>query len=112
MLIVGFGGSVTSLIPLYTVGVFIAFTLSQSGMVRHWWRLRDEEPRLAAPRRSSTASARSRPASSPSRSAASKFALGAWVVLVLIPILIAVMLFIKPPVPLVGGQAGRARRTA
>ena len=37
-LIVAFGGSVTNLIPLYTVGVFIAFTLSQSGMVRRWWR--------------------------------------------------------------------------
>src|SRR4029450_80259 len=42
-LIIAFGGSVTSLIPLYPVGVFIAFTLSQSGMVRRWWRLRNEE---------------------------------------------------------------------
>ena len=41
VLIAAFQGSVTSLIPLYTVGVFIAFTLSQSGMVVHWWRLRD-----------------------------------------------------------------------
>src|SRR5205085_10162231 len=44
ILIVAFGGSVTNLIPLYTVGVFVAFTLSQSGMVRHWWKLRDEDP--------------------------------------------------------------------
>lgn len=35
-----FGGSVTNLIPLYTIGVFLAFTLSQSGLVRRWWRLR------------------------------------------------------------------------
>jgi len=28
------------LIPLYAVGVFLAFTLSQAGMVVHWWRLR------------------------------------------------------------------------
>ncbi len=35
-LIIGFGGSVTALIPLYTVGVFIAFTLSQAGMVKRW----------------------------------------------------------------------------
>jgi len=35
-LIVAFSGSVTNLIPLYTIGVFIAFTLSQSGMVKHW----------------------------------------------------------------------------
>ena len=34
------GGSMTNLIPLYTIGVFLAFTLSQSGLVRRWWRLR------------------------------------------------------------------------
>jgi len=43
VLIVAFGGSVTALIPLYTVGVFVAFTLSQAGMVRHWWKLRATE---------------------------------------------------------------------
>ena len=44
VLLVAFGGSVSALIPLYTVGVFLAFTLSQSGMVRHWSRLREVEP--------------------------------------------------------------------
>jgi amino acid transporter len=34
------GGSVDALIPLYAIGVFTAFTLSQSGMVQHWLRLR------------------------------------------------------------------------
>jgi len=43
LLIVAFSGSVTNLIPLYTVGVFVAFTLSQAGMVRHWWKLRGTE---------------------------------------------------------------------
>jgi amino acid transporter len=38
---VGFGGRTAPLIPLYAVGVFLAFTLSQLGMVVHWWRLRD-----------------------------------------------------------------------
>jgi amino acid transporter len=37
----GFGGTTDPLIPLYAVGVFLAFTLSQAGMVRHWWRGRD-----------------------------------------------------------------------
>ncbi|MCW3019533.1 MAG: family permease, partial [Solirubrobacterales bacterium] len=37
----GFGGRTAPLIPLYAVGVFLAFTLSQTGMVVHWWRLRD-----------------------------------------------------------------------
>lgn len=36
LLIVLFKGDTHSLIPLYAVGVFTAFTLSQAGMVRHW----------------------------------------------------------------------------
>ena len=35
-----FKGDVSALIPLYAIGVFISFTLSQSGMVIHWWRER------------------------------------------------------------------------
>ena len=35
-----FQGSVTLLIPLYTIGVFLAFTLSQTGLIRRWRRLR------------------------------------------------------------------------
>jgi len=35
-LIVAFGGLLEKLIPLYAVGVFVAFTLSQWGMVQHW----------------------------------------------------------------------------
>ncbi|WP_405825721.1 amino acid permease [Streptomyces sp. NBC_00838] len=38
---VAFDGRTAALIPLYAVGVFLAFTLSQAGMVVHWWRLRD-----------------------------------------------------------------------
>jgi amino acid transporter len=37
-----FKGDPSRLIPLYAVGVFLSFTLSQAGMVRHWWRTRDE----------------------------------------------------------------------
>ena len=36
-----FDASVTGLIPLYTLGVFIAFTLSQGGMLVRWWRRRE-----------------------------------------------------------------------
>ena len=35
-----FNGDTHALIPLYSVGVFVSFTLSQSGMVRHWLRQR------------------------------------------------------------------------
>jgi amino acid transporter len=39
-LLVIFEGNTTALIPLYSVGVFVSFTISQSGMVRHWLRER------------------------------------------------------------------------
>ena len=38
VLVIGFQAEVTRLIPLCTVGVFVSFTLSQTGMVRHWRR--------------------------------------------------------------------------
>jgi len=38
LLIIVFRGDSHAPIPLFAVGVFLAFTLSQSGMVRHWWR--------------------------------------------------------------------------
>jgi len=39
-LIIAFRGESHALIPLFAVGVFIAFTLSQLGMVVHWWKIR------------------------------------------------------------------------
>lgn len=38
LLIVIFQASVTRLIPLYAIGVFLSFTISQSGMARRWWK--------------------------------------------------------------------------
>ncbi|GAX08637.1 amino acid permease [Secundilactobacillus silagincola] len=40
-LIIIFHGKTSLLIPLYAVGVFVPFTLSQSGMIRHWFRVRE-----------------------------------------------------------------------
>ena len=40
-LYVAFRGNTTTLIPLYSIGVFVCFTLSQIGMVRHWRRVRE-----------------------------------------------------------------------
>lgn len=37
-LLIGFGGITDRLIPLFAVGAFLAFTMSQAGMVAHWWR--------------------------------------------------------------------------
>ena len=93
-LIIGFGGSVSALIPLYTIGVFIAFTLSQTGMVRHWLRLR---ARQSGWRRRALINGLGAVTTGvvAVEVAASKLLLGAWIVLLLIPLLIALMLFVK-----------------
>ena len=49
--VVAFRAEVTALIQLYIVGVFVSFTLSQIGMVRHWTRLLRAEPDAAERRR-------------------------------------------------------------
>ncbi len=38
VLVIGFQASVTNLIPLYAIGVFLSFSLSQTGMARRWWK--------------------------------------------------------------------------
>ncbi len=48
ILLVVFGGDTHSLIPLYMIGVFVSFTLSQAGMVVHWRRLRGAGWRTSA----------------------------------------------------------------
>lgn len=42
VLVALFGGQTHRLIPLYAIGVFLSFTLSQAGMVRHWFSIRGE----------------------------------------------------------------------
>ncbi len=46
-MIVAFDANLTKLIQMYVVGVFTSFTLSQTGMVRHWWheRLKGDDGR-------------------------------------------------------------------
>ncbi|MBI4213097.1 MAG: APC family permease [Chloroflexi bacterium] len=88
LLIIAYGGSVTGLIPLYTVGVFLAFTLSQLGLVRRWWTLRESgwHYRAAVNGLGATATGTVMVVVG-----VSKFALGAWMVMVLIPALIGLM---------------------
>jgi hypothetical protein len=47
-LLIVFGGDTHALIPLYMIGVFVSFTLSQAGMVVHWWKLRGRGWRTSA----------------------------------------------------------------
>ena len=85
LLIVLFHGETHALIPLYAVGVFISFTLSQSGMVRHWlvergpgwrWRLAINGAGAAVTAVVTVVIA------------ATKFTHGAWIVVLLIPIMV------------------------
>ncbi len=54
LLIVIFDASVTNLIPLYAIGVFLSFTLSQGGMARRWWKIGHLEPGVEVKERGST----------------------------------------------------------
>ena len=85
VLVVTYGASTHNLIPLYAVGVFISFTLSQAGMVQHWRKLR-------APgwKRSMVINAVGATATAVVAAVIiqSKFLEGAWQVVGLIPILI------------------------
>lgn len=85
LLIVLFRGNTHALIPLYAVGVFLSFTLSQAGMVKRWltkkgphWRKKLAVNGIGA---LTTAAATVIIAST-------KFVHGAWIVIVLIPLLI------------------------
>jgi amino acid transporter len=90
-LLVAFGGVTTLLIPLYSVGVFVCFTLSQGGMVRHW--LRTRAPGWAW-RLTINGVGALLTAVVLVVVASVKFTAGAYLVVILIPILVGVMLFV------------------
>ncbi len=92
LLIVVFQGSTTRLIPLYAVGVFTSFTLSQAGMVVHWLRCREEGWHWSIAVNGAGAVTTGVVTVV---IAAAKFTLGAWIVLVVIPILVLNFLWIK-----------------
>ncbi|MGD0248415.1 MAG: amino acid permease, partial [Candidatus Limnocylindrales bacterium] len=92
LLVVAFKGSADALIGLYAIGVFTSFTLSQSGMVRHWFKERGPGWRRSAVINGVGATVT---AVVVVVIAVSKFSQGAWIILVVVPIFIALMLFIK-----------------
>ena len=85
VLLIVFKGSLDALIPLYAVGVFTSFTLSQAGMVVHWRRLREPGWQKSAVINGAGAVAT---AIVTVVIAVTKFAEGAWLVILLIPMLI------------------------
>jgi Amino acid permease len=85
ILLVVFEGSVSNLIPLYCVGVFISFTLSQSGMVIHWYRVKGKNWMRSAVINGMGAFFT---VAALIVIAATKFTQGAWFILLLVPILL------------------------
>ena len=92
LLLVAFGGDTHALIPLYSVGVFVCFTLSQIGMVKHWSRVRDAGWWWRAALNGFGAVLT---AIVLVVVASVKFLDGAYLVVILIPLLVGMMLFIK-----------------
>jgi len=91
-LIVLFGGDSHALIPLFAVGVFLAFTLSQAGMVVHWWRKRGGAWQWKAALNGIGALATGATAIG---IGISRFIEGAWITVMVIPLLVAVFLRIR-----------------
>jgi len=86
-----FNGEVTALIPLYSVGVFVCFTLSQIGMVKHWLKVKESgwQWRLGLNAFGAVLTAVVLVVV-----VSVKFVDGAYLVVILIPTLVALMLFI------------------
>ncbi len=101
LLIVVFGGETHALIPLYAVGVFISFTLSQAGMVRHWQTAKDPgwQWRLIINGAGACLTAVVTVVI-----AATKFTHGAWIVVILVPILVVVFQKVNRHYALVADQ--------
>lgn len=92
ILLIVFGGVTDRLIPLYAVGAFLAFTLSQTGMVGHWRK--SDDPRA---KHYLTVNGIGAVATGITVAVVlvAKFVEGAWITVLLIPTLIAVMVAIR-----------------
>lgn len=88
LLVLIFHAETHALIPLYAIGVFISFTVSQSSMVRRWWTRREQGWQRGLAINGVGAATTGVVASV---IAVTKFTRGAWMVLILIPIIILVL---------------------
>jgi amino acid transporter len=109
LLIAVFRASVTALIPLYAIGVFLSFTISQSGMARRWYKSGQLRPGETRQERGSILPHDPRwrvkmainafgavcTAIVMSIFAVTKFVHGAWIVLVVIPLLVWMLLSVR-----------------
>jgi amino acid transporter len=91
-LLIGFGGITDNLIPLFAVGAFLAFTLSQAGMVAHWRKVGGEH---AGKSMAINAAGAVCTAVTLVVVLVSKFADGAWVMILLIPGLLSLFVGVR-----------------
>ncbi len=103
-LILVFKASVSGLIPLYAIGVFLSFTLSQAGMARRWWKIGHLKPGEELKERGSTLQYQDGwqvkmfinglgsilTAIVTAVFAITKFPEGAWVVVIIIPVMVLI----------------------
>jgi amino acid transporter len=92
ILILLFRGDSHALVPLFAVGVFLAFTLSQTGMVFHWWRIRGKHWGIKIAINSIGALATG---CATVIIGVTKFNEGAWISILLIPVIMATFLKIR-----------------
>ena len=92
LLLVVFQGRTDALIPLYAVGVFTSFTLSQTGMVVHWFKERTQGWRTSAVINGLGALATTVVLAV---IVITKFLLGAWLIVVMIPLIVALFLAVR-----------------
>ena len=86
VLLIVVGGNVNALIPMYAIGVFIGFTLAQSGLVVHWYRMDPStRPKRWQPRALLSTLGAVTTGTATVIFLLSKFAEGGWVVVVVIP---------------------------
>jgi len=88
LLLVAFRGITDRLIPLFAVGAFLAFTLSQAGMVMHWWRGKGTDGKPARRHLFVNGLGAAVTAVALAVIVAAKFLEGAWITLLAIPSLI------------------------
>jgi len=103
VLLILFGGVTDRLIPLFAVGAFLAFTLSQAGMVFHWKRIGGPGARRSMLVNGLGATAT---AVTVLVVLVAKFMEGAWITLLLIPSLLAVMIAVRRQYHRVGMSVG------
>ena len=92
LLVTAFHGDTTALVPLYAIGVFVCFTLSQAGMVVHWFRSKEQGWRWRAALNGLGAVATGLVSIV---QVLTKFTAGGWIVVLIIPIIIWFLITIK-----------------